>query len=156
MPTALARAARRLVAHRARLADLGLLFLRVGGAALLWNYHVLRKLESFEEELVHFPDPIGLGSDVALILALISEGLCSLLVALGLLTRVASLPIVLSMVMVLRLALVGFEGADVQGAYLYGLPYLALVALGPGRFSLDARLAPFYERRLGLEPGALR
>lgn len=148
--------ARRFVAHRAHLADVGLLLLRIGGAALIWNYHVVRKLSSFEEELANFPDPIGFGSDVALILALVSEGLCSLLVALGLFTRLASLPIVIAMLMVLRLALGGFEGADVQGAYLYAMPYLALVFLGPGRFSIDARLRSFYERRLGLEVGALR
>lgn len=137
--------------HEARLAewierarDLGLLALRLGGAALIWSYHMRPKLTHFEEELREFPDPLGIGSPASFALALLSEGLCSLLVAVGLLTRLSALPIVLTMLMVLLMAARGFEGADVQSALLYALPYGALVLTGPGRHSLDHRLRARY------------
>lgn len=95
------------------------------------------KLVHFDDELQHFPDPIGIGHAPSFLLALLSEGACSVLVALGLATRFAAVPIVFTMIMVLSLALRGFEGADVQAALLYALPYCALGLLGPGRYSLD-------------------
>ncbi|WAS90683.1 hypothetical protein [Nannocystis punicea] len=52
------------------------------------------------------------------------------------------------MLMVLTMAARGFEGADVQAALLYALPYAALALTGPGRHSLDHRLRPRYRRLL--------
>jgi len=90
-------------------------------------------------------------------LALLSEGLCSLVVASGFLARFASRPIVFAMVLVLVLAARGCEGSDVQSALLYALPYAVVVLTGPGRWSIDHHLLPRYEaqwRRLC--PGAPR
>ncbi|MDF2696304.1 MAG: DoxX family protein [Labilithrix sp.] len=120
-----------------RALDLGLLLLRVGAAALIWNFHMARKLVSFSEELHSFPDPLGIGHAPSFAMALGSEGLCSILVAFGIATRLLSLPIIFTMLMVLVLGARGFEGADVQSALLYALPYTALVLTGAGRWSVD-------------------
>lgn len=124
--------------------DAGLLVLRVGAAVLIWTFHMRPKLAHFDEELLAFPDPMGIGHAASFVMALLSEGACSVMVALGLLARLASLPIVFTMAMVLVLASRGFEGADVQSALLYALPYVVLVLTGPGRWSADARLASRY------------
>ncbi|MDC3987137.1 DoxX family protein [Polyangium jinanense] len=128
--------------------DAGLLVLRVGAALLIWAFHMRPKLAHFDEELRSFPDPIGIGHAPSFLLALVSEGLCSVLCALGLLTRLSALPIVFTMAMVLLLAVRGFEGADVQAALLYALPYLTLALVGPGRHSIDHLLRHRYEALL--------
>ncbi|PCC74065.1 putative oxidoreductase [Nannocystis exedens] len=132
----------------ARARDLGLLALRLGAAALIWTFHMRPKLLHFDDELREFPDPLGIGSAPSFVLALAAEGLCSSLVALGLLTRLAAVPIVFTMLMVLMMAARGFAGADVQSALLYALPYTALALTGAGRYSLDHRLRRRYRRLL--------
>src|SRR5882672_5833234 len=55
--------------------DWGLLGLRLGGFAMLWTYHVGRKLLTLEDDWRSFPDPLGVGHPASLVLALLSEGL---------------------------------------------------------------------------------
>lgn len=71
------------------LPDAGLLFARVAGALLVLHVHGLPKLLHFSEELAHIDDPLRLGRAVTLYCALFAELLCPLLVAAGLLTRLA-------------------------------------------------------------------
>ena len=125
---------------RAAARDVGLLWLRVGMLALIWQFHMSPKLEHFAQELREFPDPLGIGHGPSFVLALSAEGLGSILVAIGFVTRLAALPIVFTMLVVLLLAARGFEAADVQAACLYALPYSVLVLTGPGRWSIDHRL----------------
>jgi putative oxidoreductase len=138
-----------LARRREDLRDAGLLVLRIGAAAMIWTFHMRPKLAHFDQELASFPDPMGVGHTASFVLALVSEGLCSLVVASGFLTRLASLPIVFTMAMVLLLAGRGVEGADAQSALLYALPYLVLVLSGPGRWSIDHLLLPRYEALWG-------
>jgi putative oxidoreductase len=105
------------------------------------------KLAHFEHELVAFPDPMGIGHQVSFAVALLSAGACSLVVGIGIFARLASMPIIYTMMMVLLMAARGFEGADVQSALLYALPYTVIVLTGPGRWSLDHRLASWYAAR---------
>lgn len=133
-------------ACRRSMFDHGLLLLRVGLAVLVWTFHMGRKLADVPTELREFPDPLGIGHATSFLLALGSEGLCSILVALGLATRFASLSVAFTMAMVLVLAARGFEGADVQSALLYALPYTALVLTGAGRWLLDYVFGARYAR----------
>ena len=128
----------RLSAHAALIGrDAGLLLLRLAGFGLLWTFHLERKLANLSDELASFPDPLGMGHGPSLVLAILSEGGCSLLVALGLATRLTCLPIVFSMLVVVALASSGFDAADLQAALLYSAIYIALAFLGAGRISLD-------------------
>lgn len=144
-------------AHRSARAamalDAGLLVLRIGLAALIWTFHMGRKLGHVSEELREFPDPLGIGHAPSFVMAIGAEGACSLLVAIGFATRLLSLPIVFTMTMVLVLGARGFEGADVQSALLYALPYVVLVLTGGGRWSVDWLLRARYRR---VFPGLFR
>ena len=76
--------------------DFGLLLFRVLIASLML-YHGLTKLLNYENLKEAFPDPVGLGSHVSLILILFAEIGCSILIIAGLLTRLATLPIITGM-----------------------------------------------------------
>ena len=72
----------------------GLLFLRVTGSALLIAVHGLPKVLHYSQELTRIEDPFHMGAAPTLLLAILSETVCPLLIALGVLTRLACLPIV--------------------------------------------------------------
>jgi putative oxidoreductase len=116
--------------------DLALLLLRVafGGAMLS---HGVPKLMAFGERADSFPDPIGLGSPVALALAVFAEVFCAAGVAIGLLTRLAVIPLIVTM----GVAALVIHGDDPFGKkelpLLYLSAYVAIGIMGAGRFSVD-------------------
>lgn len=118
--------------------SIGLLVLRVAlGLMMFWG-HGLGKLSTFMEQHDRFPDPLGIGSTWAMAGATFAEGICSLLIVLGLGTRVAAIPLVFTM------CVAGFivHGDDPWGrkelAFMYAAPFFALMFIGAGRLSLDA------------------
>lgn len=121
---------------RATLHDLGLLLLRLS-VGLLMLTHGLPKLLNFQVMLEKFADPIGLGVPLSLTLAIGAEVGCSLLLIVGLATRLAAFPLMFTMAVAFFLV----HGADPLGdkelPLLYMLSYVTLMLTGPGRFSVD-------------------
>jgi len=117
--------------------SLGLLILRLGTAGLLLYGHGWGKLMHFGERIHRFSNPIGLGPELSFTLVVFAEVVCSTLVALGLWTRVAAIPIVLFSVV----AVFGQHWHDPfakkELALLYGIPALALALTGGGTFALE-------------------
>ncbi len=107
----------------------------LGGSMLL--AHGLPKLQNFSSIAEQFPDPIGLGSTFALGLTVFAEFFCSGLLILGLATRLASIPLAITMAVAAFLihAADPFQKKELALLYLSG--YLALVFLGSGKISLD-------------------
>ena len=120
--------------------DIALLLLRAGAAVLLLTAHGLPKLANFAERSATFSDPIGVGSTAALGLVVFAEVVCSTLVALGLLTRLATIPIVIFFAVAFY-----HHGPDPwakkEFVLVYALPFVAVLIAGPGAISLDAVLA---------------
>ncbi len=122
--------------------SVGLLFLSTGWGKV----HSLEKVTHFFESL-HIPAP-GLNA----VVVGYSELLCGGLLVIGLCTRLATLPLIVSMIVAILTAklpdlhgvldLVGFD----EFTYLCVLVMLGLI--GPGRVSLDRVLA----KRLGWTP----
>ena len=116
----------------------GLLFLRVFAAIALMRAHGLPKLFDFEGTLAHIPDPMGLGQVFSAYYAIFANVICALLLVLGLFTRWATAAIIsitLSGLFIVHLA----DPAKVQDAPLiYSVVFIAIIILGPGKFSLDA------------------
>jgi putative oxidoreductase len=124
--------------------DLGLLLLRLWFGAALFLKHGWEKPVHFAAMAVHFPDPVHIGPVPSLVIATLSDAVCSVLVVLGLATRWAALFIFANLFV--AWALVHHfqflaHGADHgELTVLYLGAYLALALTGAGRFSLDARL----------------
>lgn len=85
-----------------------------------------------------FTDPIGLGEPTSLVLTVFSEFVCSLLLVLGLWTRLALIPLIFTMLVIVFVVHGADPLNDKEHGLLFLLPYVALFLLGSGRFSLDA------------------
>ena len=105
------------------------------GLAMLFN-HGFDKFAHFKDIVGTFPDPLGLGQEAGLILVIFAEVLGSLLLTVGLFTRIAASVLVIDMfvafLMVHKTAMQGGEQA-----FLYLAGYVMLVIAGGGLFSLD-------------------
>ncbi|MGE0609669.1 MAG: DoxX family protein [Pirellulales bacterium] len=114
----------------------GLLLARVAFGCFML-VHGVPKLTGFGELANKFPDPLGMGSRLSLMAAIGAEVGCSVLLILGLGTRLAALPLAFTMIVALFLVH-GAEGWQKQEmAALYLAVYATLVFTGPGKFSVD-------------------
>jgi len=122
--------------------DLGLLILRLSLGGMMLT-HGLPKLLNFSERANSFADPIGLGSSFSLFLAVGAEVGCSLLLILGAFTRLAVLPLMVTMLVAALIVHSADPFAKKEMALLYFFPYLTLLLTGPGKFALDTWLVKF-------------
>jgi putative oxidoreductase len=129
--------------------SLALLALRLGAGGLLLGAHGIPKVMRFSERLATFADPIGLGPQASFILVVFAEALCSLLVILGLRTRLATVPILIFLTVAAFVQHLHDPWSRKELPILYMVPYLALLLAGGGRYALDALLerAPSGPRR---------
>ena len=63
--------------------------------------HGWQKIRGFTELAENFPDPIGMGSKLSLMSVICAEFGCSLLLIAGLFTRIATLPLAITMIVAL-------------------------------------------------------
>ncbi len=122
--------------HRG-LPDLGLLILRVGIAGMMIFGHGWGKLVDFAARSGKFPDPFGIGSTASLALAVFGEVVCAALLAVGLFTRLAAVPFLITMLVAAFVIHGDDPFAKKELALLYALPALMLIATGPGGLSID-------------------
>ena len=125
-----------------RNADIGLLVLRVGVSLSLFLKHGWEKLTGYSTMVQHFPDPIGIGAHAGLAFALITDGICTVLIAAGLFTRVASALLIINLLTAFFLVhhAAFFTDGHVELVAVYIIVFAAILVSGPGRFSIDARL----------------
>ncbi len=116
--------------------DLGLLFLRLSGGGFLLGVHGLPKVLHYSEQLALIEDPFHLGGHVTLLLAIFAEVLCPLLIAAGLLVRLACLPILA--VLLIAMVVVHPEWSVFEGQFgwLLLIIFTSLLIAGPGRLRL--------------------
>ncbi|MTI22018.1 DoxX family protein [Fulvivirga sp. RKSG066] len=116
--------------------DFGLLIFRlmVGGLMLTHGYGKFMKVI---EGNMGFADPIGIGPEASLVLTAFAEFVCALLIMFGLLTRLASIPLIIAMAVAAFIT----HGSDSIGekemALLYLASFILLFYKGGGRYSLD-------------------
>jgi putative oxidoreductase len=117
--------------------DAGLLILRVGVAGLMLTHGIPKLIKLFGSEEILFADPFGLGPGITLFLAVFAEFLCSILILIGLGTRLAVIPLIITMASAIFL----IHGEDAfknkELAVIYLLIYLVLLLTGAGKYALD-------------------
>lgn len=117
--------------------NVGLLVLRATTGLLLAFGHGWGKLTNFSQMSTQFADPFGIGMAGSLALTVFAEFFCAIAVALGILARVATLPLI---IMFLTIVLI-IHGDDPwpkkEFALLYLVSFLTILLTGPGKYSLD-------------------
>lgn len=117
--------------------DILLLILRVAIGFFMLT-HGIGKLEKlFSGEEIKFGDPIGIGTTPSLALTVFAEVGCSILVILGLATRLAVMPLIITMAVAAFYVHLTQGFAKQEMALLYLLTYITLLITGGGKYSLD-------------------
>ena len=116
---------------------LALLLFRIAAAAFMLTHGIpkLSKLLSGDE--IQFADPYGFGPVTSFVLVIFAEFLCSILVMLGLATRLAAIPLVFNMATAVVLVHAKDPFAVKEKALLFLIIFGLLAVFGAGRYSLD-------------------
>ena len=118
----------------------GLLLLRATLGSMMAAGHGWGKLSGFAAGSASFPDPLGIGHAASMAGAVGAEFFCSILVVLGLGTRLAVLPLVFTMAIAAFVINGGQPWGEIEFPLLYLVPFAALAFTGAGAYSLDALL----------------
>lgn len=117
--------------------DLGLLILRVGAGGLMLTHGTPKLLKLFGSEEIAFADPFGVGMGITLALAVFAEFICSILVILGLGTRLAVIPLIATMSTAAFLIHAADPFQRKEMPLIYLLIFVVLLITGAGKHSLD-------------------
>lgn len=117
--------------------DIILLLGRISITALMLT-HGLPKLQMLlSGETSQFPSILGIGAQLSLTLAVFAEVFCSILILTGFATRLATIPLIITMLV----AIISVHAADTfatkEKAILFLLLYVLLFFMGSGKYSID-------------------
>ena len=120
--------------------NFSMLLLRVVFGLLMITKHGYDKLVKFPTLQYEFYNFLGLGTRISLGLSIFAEVLCSLFLILGLFTRLATIPLIITMFV----AVFGFNAGkplvESEAALSYLSAYIVLLFCGPGRISIDGMI----------------
>jgi len=118
--------------------NIGLAIFRIIPSVMMLT-HGIPKLQKLIHGDIKFTDPIGIGEIPSLFLTVISEFICPLLIIIGYKTRLAAIPAVITM-FVAAVIVHGTDAFDVkEKALLYLTFFIAIILLGPGKYSIDRK-----------------
>lgn len=118
--------------------NIALLILRIVIGVFMLT-HGAGKFEKLflSDEPIQFADPLGIGAVASLILVVFAEVFCSLLLILGLGTRIGAITLFINMLIIAFIVHMNDGFGRQEFALLYGLVYLTIILIGAGRYSLD-------------------
>ena len=123
--------------HNLENLDLVILIARVSIAALMLSHGLPKLATLLTEGPVQFPGILGMTPEISLGLAVFAEVICSLFILIGLGTRYATIPLIVTMLV----AVLYVHGADPfvkqELALHYLLVYGLLFLTGSGKYSVD-------------------
>lgn len=113
-----------------------LLLLRLAAGGLMIP-HGFKKLMNFGAKSAEFTDPFHIGGPLSMSMVIFAEFFCAGLIVLGLMTRLATIPLIIAMSVALFIAHKGEIFGDGEMAALYLAAYFVLLLAGPGKISMD-------------------
>ncbi len=117
--------------------DIGLLIGRIGIGVLMLVHGYPKMLMLFSGAPVQFPPVMGMSAELSLGLAVFAEVFCSVLIIAGFATRLAVIPLIITMLVAVGLVHGADPFAKQEPGLHYLLVYLVLFFTGSGRFSID-------------------
>jgi putative oxidoreductase len=116
--------------------SISLFVLRAASGAIMIP-HGYNKMKNFSEYASGFTDPFQIGGSLSLSLCIFAELFCAILVVWGLFTRLASIPLIVTMSVVILIVFHGQISGKAELPALYLAVFTAMLFAGPGKFSLD-------------------
>lgn len=108
---------------------------------ILLMSHGVQKWANYDVMSGSFPDPLGIGNQLSLILAIFGEMICSIAFIFGFLYRLAMLPMIFTMCIAFFVVHGSDPFAVKELAFIYLAVFVLLYIAGPGKFSLDHFIA---------------
>lgn len=121
-------------------ASFGILILRVGIALLMIPHGHEKFYTLISGGGSDFPDPLGVGNQLSLALTVFAEFICSILLLLGLVTRLAVVVLMICMVVIIFVIHANDPFSDKEHPLLYLIPYITIFLTGAGKYSVDEKL----------------
>jgi putative oxidoreductase len=116
--------------------NIWLLILRVAIGSFMLT-HGWGKMQNLISGDIKFTDPVGIGEKLSLFLTVFAEVVCSLMIIIGLATRIAVLPLMITMLVAAFIHHSTDPFGNKEVPLLYFLIYVNLLVCGSGKFSLD-------------------
>lgn len=123
--------------------DSAILFMRIFIGAMMLT-HGIGKLQNYNAIVDSFPDPLGIGSAVSFAIITFVEVGCSVLIIMGLFTRLATLPLIFGMFVATFIAFPDKSFAAGELSFVYMGIYIMLLISGGGRYAIDAFMFPYW------------
>ncbi|MTI25998.1 DoxX family protein [Fulvivirga kasyanovii] len=114
-----------------------LLILRVSAASFMLTHGYPKLMTLIEGGEIAFYDFLGLGMTASLALAVLAEFVCSILLILGLGTRLAALPLIITMLVAAFAVHADDPFGKKEFALLYLLIFATILVFGAGKYSVD-------------------
>ena len=116
-----------------------MLVLRLVAGILMMN-HGYDKLVHFDKTAEFMPHLFGMSSSITTALVIFAEFFCALFVVIGLFTRLACVPLIITMCYALFITLHGEVFGKGELAAMYLGAFTVLLFVGPGRVSVDGMM----------------
>ncbi len=116
--------------------DISLLLVRIAAGGFMFT-HGFGKLQKLVNGNFEFGDPIGLGPEISLGLTVFAEILCAFFILIGLFTRIAAIPLMITMLVAVFIVHADHDFGKKELALFYLINYFVLFLSGAGKYSLD-------------------
>jgi len=120
--------------------DFSLLLVRIFAGGFMVFGHGWKKIERLFEGGEGFPDPLGVGGFLSIGLTVFAEVVCAIALLFGLLSRWASIPLMITMLVAAFIVHSGDGFGKQELPLIYFVGYLVIFISGPGKYSLDKQL----------------
>jgi putative oxidoreductase len=117
--------------------DIGILILRVAIAALMLTHGLPKLTMLLSGDPVQFLPFLGLTPEISLGLAVFAEVLCSILILVGFGTRLATIPLIITMLVAVFYVHAADPFAKQEMGLHFLVAYILLLLSGSGRYSVD-------------------
>ena len=114
-----------------------LLITRIAVGSFMLTHGIPKLMKFFSTGDITFSDPLGVGTIPSLMMAIFAEVFCSILVILGLGTRIAVIPLIITMLVAVLLVHANDPFGKKELGLMYLTIYMFLIVVGSGKYSLD-------------------
>jgi putative oxidoreductase len=117
--------------------DFTLLITRIWVGLLMLTHGIPKLAKFFADEPIKFKSVLGMSSELSLGLAVFAEVFCSILIIIGFKTRMATIPLIITMLVAVFVVHFNDPFAKMEKALLFLLLYIVLLFGGSGKYSFD-------------------